>query len=145
MCAYSVYNSGHMADDKLSGYTVMWVEDDQFLSEMISKKLQENGAELVFAGTGEEAMEKLEESKPDILLLDILLPGKSGFEVLEDMKNDEELKDIPVILFSNLGQQEDIDKGYNLGADKFLVKATVDLNGVVDEIATILEGGGEEA
>jgi CheY-like chemotaxis protein len=133
--------------EKLSGYTIMWVEDDEFLSEMIAKKLREQGAELEFTNKGEGAVEKLRETNPDLLLLDILLPGKDGFEVLEEMKNDEELKDIPVILFSNLGQQEDIDKGYNLGADKFLVKATVDLNNVVDEIADILgsssEGGSE--
>ncbi|MEX1027518.1 MAG: response regulator [Candidatus Paceibacterota bacterium] len=124
---------------KLEGKTVMWVEDDNFLSEMISKKLKEQGAELEFAGTGEDAVKELKNKKPDVLLLDILLPGMDGYGVLEQMKQDDELKDIPVILFSNLGQQEDIDKGYKLGADKFLVKATIDLNGVVDEIQKLLK------
>ena len=128
-----------MAEEKLSGKKIMWVEDDEFLSEMIAKKLREQGGELEFTNKGEGAVEMMRETKPDILLLDILLPGKDGFEVLEEIKNDDELKDIPVILFSNLGQQEDIDKGYNLGADKFLVKATVDLNNVVDEIVDILK------
>jgi len=128
--------------NKLSGKKVMWVEDDQFLSEMIAKKLREQGAELQFAGNGTEAMEILDgDYAPDILLLDILLPEMSGFEVLGKIKQDQQLKDVPVILFSNLGQQEDIDKGYSLGADKFLVKATVDLNGVIDEIQELLEKG----
>jgi len=126
--------------NKLSDKKVMWVEDDQFLSEMIAKKLRDEGAELQFAGNGTEAMEILSgDYKPDILLLDILLPEMSGFEVLEKIKSEKRLQDVPVILFSNLGQQEDIDKGYSLGADKFLVKATVDLNGVIDEINELLE------
>lgn len=122
----------------LNGTKIMWVEDDKFLSEMIAKKLRDHGAELEFTETGEGAVEKMRDVQPDLLLLDILLPVKSGFEILEEMKQDDQLKDVPVILFSNLGQQEDIDKGYNLGADKFLVKATVDLENVVDEIAEML-------
>ena len=133
-----------MAGDKLKGKKVMWVEDDQFLSEMIAKKLRDQGAELEFAGTGEEASDKIKEAKPDVLLLDILLPGKTGYDVLKEMKQDDGMKDTPVILFSNLGQQEDIDKGYELGADKFLVKATVDLDGVVDEINELLESKAQE-
>ncbi|MEX0672547.1 MAG: response regulator [Candidatus Paceibacterota bacterium] len=129
-----------MADsNKLEGVTVMWVEDDNFLSEMIAKKLKDQGANLEFAASGEDAVKQLDERKPDVLLLDILLPGMDGYEVLKQMKQKEELKDVPVILFSNLGQQEDIDKGYKLGADKFLVKATIDLNGVVDEITKLLK------
>ncbi len=117
----------------------MWVEDDNFLSEMIAQKLKEHGANLKFTSTGEDAVDKLKEVKPDVLLLDILLPGMDGYEVLKQMKADEELKSTPVILFSNLGQQEDINKGKELGADKFLVKATIDLNGVIDEIVDLLQ------
>jgi len=125
--------------EKLKEKKVMWVEDDQFLSEMIAKKLREQGAELEFANNGEEAIAKIRDTQPDVLLLDILLPGKTGFDVLSEMKEEDSMKNIPVILFSNLGQQEDIDKGYSLGADKFLVKATVDLDGVVDEINNLIE------
>jgi DNA-binding response OmpR family regulator len=110
---------------------VLWVEDDQFLSGLIAKKLTSQGFDLEHASTGEQAVNLVKEKKPDVVLLDILLPEMSGFEVLAKIKADPETQNIPVILFSNLGQKEDIDKGLSLGASKFLVKS----NMVPDEIA----------
>lgn len=117
---------------------ILSVEDDKFLSSLVAKKLTAAGYEMSHAAKGEEALKLVKEEKPSLVLLDILLPEMSGFEVLEKIKADPETKDIPVILFSNLGQKEDIDKGLKLGAEKFIVKATVVLDDIVNEIEGIL-------
>ncbi len=122
----------------LSGFKVLWVEDDTYLSDIISRKLSGEGCKLVHAATGEEALELAAKEIPDIVLLDILLPGLGGFEVLERLKNDPKLKSIPVIMTSNLGQKEDIEKGEKLGAEKFLVKATVTLDEIIAETKEVL-------
>ncbi len=123
----------------LSGKKVMWVEDDIFLSDIISRKLSNENAILVHATNGSEAISIVEKEKPDVILLDILLPGKSGFEILAELKAKDSTKNIPVILLSNLGQKSDIDKGEKLGAIKFLVKATVTLDEIVDEVKKVLQ------
>lgn len=116
----------------------MWVEDDAFLSDVIAKKLSSEKAILFHTANGEEAFPMAEKEMPDIILLDILLPGMDGFEILRQLKKSEKTRSIPVILFSNLGQREDIDKGKDLGAVKFLVKATVTLDEIVGEIKNTL-------
>ncbi len=123
----------------LSGVKIMWVEDDTALNTIMEKWLSQYDATLTHTTHGEKALEMLRQNKPDILLLDILLPDINGFEVLKEMKADENLKDIPVILFSNLNHQEDMDQGYKLGAVRFMVKSTVFLEGLADEIKKVLE------
>lgn len=123
----------------LSTKKVMWVEDDVFLSDIIARKLQSEGAKLVHASTGLQVMDLVEKERPDAILLDILLPGIDGFEILARLKAQPELKAIPVILLSNLGQKSDIEKGEKLGAEKFLVKATVTLDEIMDELRRVLE------
>tara|TARA_B100000683_G_C12345472_1_gene496571 strand:+ start:246 stop:623 length:378 start_codon:yes stop_codon:yes gene_type:complete len=113
---------------------ILSIEDDKFLSSLVAKKLSAAGYQMIHAASGEEAVKVVKEEKPALILLDILLPEMSGFDVLKTVKEDEETKDIPVILFSNLGQKEDIDKGLKLGAEKFIVKATVVLDDIVKEI-----------
>jgi CheY-like chemotaxis protein len=122
----------------LEGKKVMWVEDDKFLSDVIAKKLSSEKAHLVHTAVGEEAFPLAEKELPDIILLDILLPGLDGFEILRLLKKSDRTRSIPVILFSNLGQKSDIDKGKDLGAVKFLVKATVTLDEIVSEIKSTL-------
>ncbi|MCI5108607.1 MAG: response regulator [Candidatus Pacebacteria bacterium] len=117
---------------------VLSIEDDKFLSSLVAKKLSAAGFEMIHATNGEDALDMVKDEKPAIILLDILLPEMSGFEVLEKLKADEETKSIPVLLFSNLGQREDIDKGIKLGAEKFIVKATVVLDDIVKEIQDTL-------
>lgn len=123
----------------LKGKTVMWVEDDQFLSDIIARKLSAEGASLIYANDGEGAMKKLDEKTPDLILLDILLPGIDGYEILRRLKADPKRKHIPVILLSNLGQRSDIDKGKELGAARFLIKAIVTLDEIVEEIKLVLK------
>lgn len=123
----------------LEGAHVMWIEDDQFLSDLISRKLAKQGCKLMFAGTGEDALKMLETQTPDIILLDILLPGINGFDVYEHMKTVDRLKNIPVIVLSNFSQQSQIDHAKQLGAARFLVKATIVLDDLVKEVITVLK------
>lgn len=123
----------------LAGKKIMWVEDDKFLSDIIARKLSLQGCTLLHATEGEEALRLLEKEKPDLILLDILLSGISGFDILTRIKSNPDVKHIPVILLSNLGQQEDVEKGKALGAAQFLIKATVTLDEIVEEIKSILK------
>jgi DNA-binding response OmpR family regulator len=113
---------------------VLLIEDDKFLRRVLEKKLSAEGFELVSVLDGEEALEKIISDKPDIILLDIILPKRSGFLVLENIKKDPELKRVPVLIISNLGQEEDIKKGLSLGAIEYFVKAKVSLDDVVKKI-----------
>jgi DNA-binding response OmpR family regulator len=113
---------------------VLLIEDDKFLRTVLEKKLSSEGFELVSAVDGDEALEKIISDKPDIILLDIILPKKSGFLVLENIKKDPEFKKIPVLIISNLGQEEDVKRGLSLGAIEYFVKAKVSLDDVVKKI-----------
>lgn len=123
---------------QLAGKKIMWVEDDSFLSDIIARKLSAEKCVLVHAKDAEEALVMVEKEMPDMILLDILLPGKNGFELLESLKGNPKVKDIPVVLLSNLGQKSDIEKGKNLGAKRFLIKATLNLDEVIDQIEEVL-------
>ena len=123
---------------------VMWVEDDSFLGDIIARKLSMQGCGLVHATEGEEALKLLEKESPDLILLDILLSGIDGFEILRRIKENEKTKKVPVILLSNLGQKEDVEKGKSLGAARFLIKATVTLDEIVEEIKTVLKEVGSK-
>ncbi len=120
------------------GRTIMWVEDDMFLSDMISKKCDINECKLLHAMDSEQAFDILSQNKPDVIILDILLPGKNGFEILEEIKKNESTKDIPVVILSNFGQKEEIEKGLRLGADKYLVKATLTLDEILVQVNDVL-------
>jgi DNA-binding response OmpR family regulator len=132
---------GGNKEGPLVGKKVMWVEDDQFLSDLISRKLSKQGCKLFFAGTGEDALKTLETEVPDIIILDILLPGINGFDVFEQIKTNFKLKDVPVIILSNFSQQSQIDRAKSLGASRFLVKATIVLDDLVKEIVSVLAEG----
>ena len=114
----------------LEGIKILVVEDDEFFIDILSIKLNAEGSELKYASDGESAIEILKDFKPQILLLDITLPGINGFELLEQVKNDGAMDDVSVIVLSNLLEQEDIKKGLELGVKEFLVKA----NHSIDEI-----------
>lgn len=102
---------------------ILIIEDDVFLNELMAKKLVEEGFDVIKAVNGEEGLELTRQEKPDLILLDLILPGMDGFEILEKIKEEPETSVIPVIILSNLGQREDIEKGFDLGADDYLIKA----------------------
>jgi len=124
---------------KLAGKKVMWVEDDAFLSEIIARKLATEKCSLIYANNAEKALSLLESEVPDIILLDILLPGMDGYDLLEKIKSNPKFKDIPVMILSNLGQESDREKGKKLGASRFLVKATMQLDEIIREIESVLK------
>lgn len=119
---------------------VLIVEDDKFLSELISTKLDKEGFAIELAGDGESGVKKAEEFNPEIILLDIMLPGMDGFEVLEKLKNhtNEALRKVPVIILSNFGQESKVEKGLQLGAVDYLVKANFTTGEIVTKIKEIL-------
>ncbi len=113
------------------------VEDDEFLRSLTVKRLEKEGYEVAVAENGDKAIDLIPKEKPDAILLDLLLPGKSGFEVLEKLKDDGAIKGVPVVVFSNLGQREDIDKAKKLGATDFLIKANFTLDDVVAKLGSL--------
>ncbi len=118
---------------------ILIIEDDNFLRLALEKKLKKEGFEVVTATDGEEGLQKIITELPDLVLLDIILPKKTGFGFLEDLKKDPNLKSIPIIIVSQLGQPEDIDKGINLGAIEYFVKAKVSLDDLVSKIKKFFE------
>jgi len=118
---------------------IVIIEDDKFLRELISKKLSDAGYEVLEAIDGEEGIKRVKESKPDLVLLDLILPGIDGFEVLSQIKQDPLFSDLPVIILSNLGQKEDVEKGLKLGAVDFLVKAHFTPGEIIEKIKKILQ------
>lgn len=119
-------------------YHVLVVEDDQFLRELIIKKLEEEGLGTIQAIDGEEGLRLVAENKPDIVLLDLILPGIDGFEVLKQIKGTPDISDIPVVILSNLGQKDDIERGLELGAKDYLIKAHFTPGEIVQKVKEIL-------
>lgn len=119
--------------------TILVVEDDKFLRELIAQKLIKENYEVSEAIDGEQGIKKIKEEKPDLILLDLILPGIDGFEVLARMKKDSELSSIPVIIFSNLGQKEDVERGLKLGASDYLIKAHFTPGEIIEKIKKTLK------
>ena len=118
---------------------ILIIEDDKFLRDLIVQKLQREGYVVVEATDGEEGVKKAQGEQPDILLLDLILPEIDGFMVLEQIKKNPKTKDIPVVILSNLGQKEDIDRGLRLGAADFLIKAHFTPGEIIEKIRVILK------
>lgn len=102
---------------------ILIVEDDKFLREPIVQKLLKEGFDVLESIDGESALKIAREEKPDLMFLDLVLPGISGYEVLSSLKAEKELSNIPVIILSNLGGREDVDKALKLGAIDYMIKA----------------------
>ncbi len=117
---------------------ILIIEDDKFLRELISRKLENEGYSIVEAVDGEEGIKKIRDEPPDLVLLDLILPGIDGFEFLTRVKQDPTLAPIPVIVLSNLGQREEIEKGLKLGAIDYLVKAHFTPGEIVEKIKNAL-------
>lgn len=115
---------------------VLIAEDDKYLADAYQRKLTHEGFEVKIASDGQEALDILKGYKPDIILLDMIMPVKDGFSTLEDIKANDKLKDIPVIVASNLGQKEEI---MPLGAADHLIKSNLKLEDLVAKINKILD------
>src|SRR3990167_9811406 len=126
------------ADINPSLFTILLVEDDNFLRDLISQKLKRESFNVIEAIDGEDGVKKTGEHKPHLILLDLILPGMDGFEVLRDIHGNENFKKIPVIILSNLGQKDDIEKGMRFGAIDYLVKAHNTPGEIVDKVKEVL-------
>lgn len=117
---------------------VLVVEDDKFLRELLVRKLYSDGFVVESAIDSGGAFEILKRFVPDIILLDLILPGMDGFEILSQIRKDQKLAQVPVIILSNLGQKEDIDRAMALGAADFMIKANFTLDEIVVKVRGIL-------
>ena len=118
---------------------ILIVEDDNFLVEMYTTKFELEGFDVISAEDGKKGLEMVSREKPDIILLDILMPVMDGFAVLDALKKDKTTADIPVILLTNLGQKDDVKKGFEKGAVGYLIKAHFMPSEVVEKIKKILK------
>jgi len=123
---------------------ILLIEDDKFLRELIIQKLGKEGYDVTEAPEGEAGLAKMKEDKPDLVLLDLILPGIDGFEVLSRMKKDPDLAQISVIILSNLGQRDDMQKGIALGAKDYLIKAHFTPGEIVEKIKATLQAPKEQ-
>jgi CheY-like chemotaxis protein len=117
---------------------VLVVEDDYFYANIYRAKLAREGYGAEVVADGEQALKAVREKKPDLILLDLIMPVKDGFETLKELKADPNFKDIKVVVLSNLGQGEDVQRAKDLGAVDYLIKTNVSLQEVVDKIKKYL-------
>ncbi len=118
---------------------VLIIEDEEILVNMYKSKFEKEGFEVCQALNGKDGLDQVKENKPDIILLDIIMPEMDGFMVLKDLKSNPETQNIPVIMLTNLGQEEDIEKGKELGAKDYLLKVDSTPNQVVEKVKEILK------
>ena len=117
---------------------ILLTEDDEFLSSLIKNRLEKEGFEVRIAKDGDEVLAILKTYQPDLILLDIILPHKLGFEVLEELQNNPTLKKAPVMVLSNLGQESDIARAKQLGAVDYFVKAKILIDDLIKKIKAFL-------
>lgn len=119
--------------------TILLVEDDPFLVDLYNTKLKEAGFEVEIALNGKEGLKKLKEKKPDLLLLDIVLPDVDGWEVLEHLRKDANFSDLKIFVLSNLMEKRDVERVKELGVSRYLIKAHFKPSEVVEEIKKSLK------
>lgn len=118
---------------------ILLVEDDSFLLNMYAEKFRVEGFEALVADNGAKAVQLAKEELPDVILLDVLLPKMDGFEVLRELQADAKTKTIPVILLTNLSQRDEVNKGLDLGARDFLIKAHFMPQEVMEKVKAVLK------
>lgn len=123
---------------KPEDYRVLLVEDDSFLRDLLSQKMRKEKFQVIEAVDGEDGLKKTVSEKPHIVLLDLILPGADGFETLRRIRGEESVAKVPIIILSNLGQKDDIEKGMQLGATDYLVKAHNTPGEIIDKIRSVL-------
>ncbi|MBI3120091.1 MAG: response regulator [Candidatus Kerfeldbacteria bacterium] len=117
---------------------ILLIEDDTMLCGMYSAKFGREGYDVHTADNGSDGVRLAREIKPDIILLDIIMPKMDGFAALKELRKKEETKNIPVILLTNLGQDKDIEKGKKLGADDYFIKANHTPAEIVEKVREMI-------
>lgn len=118
---------------------ILIADDDLFFRNFYSTKLKENGFEVDTAADGGETLEKIKIFKPDLLLLDIIMPNMDGFSVLKSLKEDSSINTLPIIVFSTLGQEDDIKKAVDYGVKEYINKSYFDFPKMLEKISFILK------
>jgi CheY-like chemotaxis protein len=113
---------------------ILIIEDEEILISLLQRKLTQENYEITIARDGEEGLKKMKEVRPDLILLDIIMPKKGGFEVMEEMQKDKGLEKIPVIIISNSGQPVEIDRAQKLGVEDWLIKTEFDPQEVIEKV-----------
>ena len=121
---------------------IMVIEDDPFLSSILKARLEKDGFTVIQAFNGEEALTKLRETTPGLVILDLIMPKMSGFEVLQSISIDPQLNKIPVVVVSNLGQQGDVDKAKGFGAVDYFIKMRMSIDELIVKIKGIITKSG---
>jgi len=139
------YSEKGSSDAKTStkNITILLAEDDQFLSSLVAQRLEKEGYRIKSATDGKQVLKVFEETVPDLILMDIVMPEMNGIEVLKLIKKEEKYKDVLVIIFSNLGQEHEVEEARKAGADDFLVKVNFTLKEVVEKITALLKAKGK--
>lgn len=120
--------------------SIFLVEDDSFISGMYQTKLKNMGYAVEIAVDGDAAWERLQKDPlPDLVLLDVVLPKRDGFEILEQLRASDRTKNLAVILLTNLGQKPDVERGVKLGADDYIIKAHYTPSEVMEKVEKILQ------
>ena len=119
---------------------ILIIEDEKLLRDLLQNRLIKEGYEVSTAEDGEQGLKMMEKDKPDLILLDIIMPKKSGFEVMEEMQDDPELKNILIVIISNSGQPVEIDKAKKLGAKDWLIKTEFDPQEVIEKVKQQIGG-----
>lgn len=117
---------------------ILVVEDDSFLRKLLVQKLTHDGFRILEAEGGKEALEYLKSEVPTVILLDLIMQGIDGFQVLQEIRSNQRTKNVPVVVLSNLGEQENIDRAKSLGADDYLIKAHFVLEEIVEKISSLI-------
>ena len=117
---------------------ILFIEDETALQQAVGKVLRESGYEVLSAMDGEEGLANAKSKEPDLILLDLILPRKDGFALLEELKKNPETRRIPVLVLSNLGENAQVERALSLGADAYMVKTSYRLHEVVEKIKAML-------
>lgn len=125
--------------DKIEKRKILVVEDDRSFQSAIVEMLSQEGYETISAFDGEEGLAKLSQEKPDLVLLDIILPKKDGFEFLSQMKNNPETKEVPVLILTNLEEVDKVQKAVDLGATTFMIKSDYSIKEVLEKVKEALK------
>ena len=118
---------------------ILLVEDDKFFADLLSNKLEACGAKVTHAGSGEDALKELASAIPALVILDILLPGIDGFEVLRRIKADSKFNGLKVVFLSNFASQSQLEEGRKLGITQYFIKAATTPNEIVHTLAALIK------
>ena len=118
--------------------SVLLIEDDEFLSDIYLTKFKSAGFQVYLAQDGDDGLSQAHQENPDVILLDVVMPRKDGFEVLKNLRADKDFSKTKIILLTNLGQKSDVDKGLRLGADAYIIKAHYTPTEVVSRVLEII-------